>query len=826
MKILVIVESPAKVGKISKILNSQSDGNQYRVSATVGHILDLNKEKTIGVDLENNYAPDYVPHPLKRDVIAKLRKLKRETDQVWIASDLDQEGEFIGYSICHLLNLPLRRTKRIIFNEITQTAILRAVQNPTVLNYDLLDAQKTRRIADRLIGFLISPVARSINNKLSVGRVQTIMVKLVIDKEQEIAKFKQSLSYQTSGKFGQPNSLRAKLNYAFKEKDEVKQFLEDCGRPSTYFRVKGKSDRISKNNPSAPLITSTLQSLVSRSMGISPKKVLEIAQFLYQKGVISYPRTDCPKLPQEKMNECEKYIVDKYSKEYHQARVFNSKDKSAQEAHSCIYPTEIKKVNLPSGEFTASQQKVYHYIWLYTVGSQMPPSETRITQVEIEVVNRESQQPIRKEVFRAEHPELIFEGYQKIWGKTAETTSLDQIDNESDDGSPDSNAKTKIILQLKPGEELPMVEITSQQRVSTGPQPYNESSLVAQMKKIGVGRPSTLGEILSRVMDSKGFLYKDTKPGQKVSLTELKLLNGETKISEKQLESSLPSYRNCLYSTELGREINKFVDQYFSNIFNYQFTGELESKMKLIEQGEQRWVVVIDQLYKSFAPKLDQFPKWGKTDPNSSSTFSRKPKRQIGEYQGKPVFCYLGKFGAVIQVGDKEGEIVYHKLPDEFEIDTVKLEQVEQLFQIPRALGQLSDGRKVTLKRSKYGLYLDCGGKNYLVKEEMFQDFAESSSMESQLEKLSLDLIQTTIDQTEENRKVLRKVDNLEIRNGPYGPYFSYRQTFVGIPEGTKIEELTKEKMVQLYENKIKWKKSQSNQRGKANKPKISLKKK
>jgi DNA topoisomerase-1 len=849
MKYLVIVESPAKVSKIQKILSEANDGNQYQVAATVGHILSLNSEKTLGVDLADRYRPDYVPHPEKKDVIANIRALAKRVDKVIIASDLDQEGEFIGYSICHLVGIAETTTPRIIFNEITKNAILKAIKTQGQLDFNVLDAQKCRRISDRLIGFLITRAAKSINPKLTVGRVQTIMVKLVIDREKEIENFQKTLSYHTAGYFNstapQNNEIETRLSKVFDSHDDIESFLKICATPNTKFHVKSLTDKINSKNPPAPLITSTLQSLVSRSLGISPKEVMDTAQRLYQEGLISYPRTDCPKLPEEKMDECASFILNKYGEKYHERRVFKSTDQSAQEAHSCIYPTKIQVESLEQltkegnseFEYNSRMQRVYRFVWLYAVSSQMSPSETKVTKCTIEVVPEKSPPSTQKiPEFIAENHQLIFEGFQKVWGKTISRTE-DDDDNDSNIENPEEEEqeqntsqaqKNAAILSLKVGDLLKPSEIQSKQKAAQGPTPYNESNLITQMKRYGVGRPSTHGTILSQIMDdsTKGFLYKGNKPGEKLKIEILtwKPRADKTKIMMDETTVTQSAQKNRLYSTELGRAIDNFVNEYFSDIFNYGFTRKLESDMDKIEHGEANWYDVVDKLYKAFAPKLKQFPTWT-TKENAENNPARKPKREIGTHNQKNVYAYLGKFGPVLQIGeDSDADRQHIGLPKECNIETVTYEQIEYLFGFPYNLGTLSDGRTVLLKKSKHGLYLDCGSSakktekpvektsktstntekkaTYQVTEDMFAGYEPNAPMESQIKNIKFDLVESHIRAADTPKEYLRQINDIKIIKGKYGPYFIFNNKLVGIPKYHNVDIITYDECLQLYASK------------------------
>ena len=890
MKYLVVVESPAKVGKIQKILAEANDGNHYQLAATVGHILQLNKEKTLGVDVADRYRPDYVHIPDKRNIIADLRAMARRVDQVIIASDLDQEGEFIGYSICHVLGIPETTTPRIIFNEITKNAILKAIKTHGQLDFNVLDAQKCRAVSDRLIGFLITRAAKSINPKLTVGRVQTIMVKLVIDREKEMENFQKALSYHTTGLFtktpilfknnksdnsnksennksennksennksensnnnNKSNEIDTRLSRTFESHDDIERFMKVCVEPSTKFRVKSLSDKINSKSPPAPLITTTLQSLVSRSLGISPKDVMDTAQRLYQEGLISYPRTDCPKLPEEKMDECATWILAKYGDKYHERRVFKSNDQSAQEAHSCIYPTKIGVESLEEMskdsefKYDSRMQRVYRYIWLYTVSSQMSPSETKVTKCVIEVMpdgkqsdNKSNSNPD----FVADHQQLIFEGFQKVWGKTISRTEDDAEEDPAADGEEEENdqpvvQKNAAILLLKEGDMMTPLEVQSKQKAAQGPTPYTESTLITQMKRYGVGRPSTLGKILNDVMDDsiKGFVYKGNKPGEKM---KIEILTWRPKVDKVKIQTDhttvvQSAQKNRLYATELGRAIDNFVGEYFSDIFNYGFTRKLEGDMNKIEQGEMNWYDVVDKLYKAFHPKLKQFPTWV-TRENAEDNPARKPKREIGTRNDKKVYAYLGKFGPVLQVGeDTDPDRQHVGLPKESNVDKVTYEQIEYLFGFPYNLGTLTDGRKVQLKKSQHGLYLDCGNgnessnasasasakkkivmkssvtssatstkKTYQVTEDMFEGYDAGLQMEYQISKIKFDLVEDHIKTADTPKECLRQIKDIRIIKGKYGPYFIFNDKIVGIPKYHNVDIITYDECLQLYATK------------------------
>jgi len=548
---------------------------------------------------------------------------------------------------------------------------------------------------------------------------------------------------------------------------------------------------------------------------------MDTAQKLYQEGLISYPRTDCTKLPDEKMDECASFILSKYGEKFHERRVFKSNDQSAQEAHSCIYPTKVTVESLEQlskdseFEYDSRMQRVYRFVWLYTVSSQMSPSETKVTKCTIEVVPEKP--PVSPYEFIAENNQLVFEGFQKVWGKTRSRTEDDEDDPENPDESENDqqqSIKNAAILTLKVGDLLNPVVLQSKQKAAQGPTPYTESALITQLKRYGVGRPSTHGTILNEVIDKKGFLYKGNKPGEKLKIEMLtwKPKVDKTKIITDEMTVTQSAHKNRLYSTELGRAIDNFVNEYFSDIFNYGFTRKLESDMDKIEKGEANWYDVVDKLYKAFAPKLKQFSGWGGS---SKENPARKPKREIGLHNERNVYAYLGKFGPVLQIGeDTEDDKQYITLPKECNVETITYEEVEYLFGFPYNLGTLSDGRTVLLKKSQHGLYLDCGDKNtttstketkkptYQVTEDMFESYEPNEPMEKQIKKLKFDMIESHIQTADTPKECLRQIQDIKIIKGKYGPYFIFSGKLVGIPKYHNVDIITYDECLQLYASK------------------------
>lgn len=858
MKILVVVESPGKIDKLNKILNSQNDNNEYILVASCGHILSLNKEKTLGVDLENNYKPDYVPYPGKEHIIAKIRKIYKVCDAIWIASDMDQEGEFIGYSICSILKLDYTKIPRLLFDAIDKTTILNAIKNKTTLNQKILDAQQCRRIMDRLIGFKISAAAATVNQNLTVGRVQTIMVKLIIDREKEMKEFETSSQYTVFGNFvsagsssgsgnddsgndgsGNDEVIEAKLDTTFKTIEDTRKFMQDG--ISAHYTVQTVNSKISTKNPPEPLTTTTLQSLVSHRMNIPPKRVLAIAQNLYQRGVISYPRTDCPRLPTEKMKECETYITEQYGASYHKARVYASKDTADQEAHSCIYPTDITLRELTSvanhstehnssivaneddntvtsenddhamqsendkpkynGTWSEQDKRVYNYIWLYALSSQMAASKTEVTTVAIAMDNR-------AEKFVADYHKLVFPGYEKLWGKT------EAFLNTDDDTVDTTKEKTKNLAILSLDSATSLLKINSlmgEQKLIKGPAPYTQADLIKRMKTLGVGRPSTLGEILADIMEKK-FIIRTTPVGKKTHMNILtwtadnarddNACTDQGMIKTENKEIMIGNYSNRLYSTELGRAINEFVDKFFPEVFNYNFTRDLQNDMDKIEVGEQAWVQVVDKLYKMFEPKLAQFPRYRTHKDGANPGW--KPKRLLGKNgdgkdDDKNLYVFLAKYGQVIQIGeDNDADKKYVKLPLEFNLDTITLTQAQKIINtpIPLNLGHLSSGEEAIIKKGKYGLYVWTEKKNHKLTKDMFNEFDDSLPMEEQLTSLTLDSVEHAINKVDDGQMV----GNIKIIKGKFGPYFVWKNKNINIPNNCN---LTETELVNLAENKL-----------------------
>jgi DNA topoisomerase-1 len=719
MKILVIVESPNKIKKIQTILNERKDGNQYVVKATVGHILDLDKEKGgIGIDIDNDFTPKYTKIKSKTSVINDLKKTSKQCQETWIASDLDQEGEFIGYSICIILSLPMQLTKRLIFNEITKSAINHAVDNPVQLDQSLLNSQKCRRILDRLIGFQLSKVARQINNNISVGRVKTVMVKFVSDREKIRSDFEEECFFKLSGIFECSQlSLEAKCSTMFKSSPDVENYLKDVEDVTTITNIK---ETTLSEKPPEPFKTSTLQQEGAKRFGLTPKHVLGIAQKLYEQGLISYPRTDTTRLPEEKKAEIKSLIIDKYGIEYLSTEPSSKKDKKSgkntQGAHAGIFPTNLKNLSVDD----ELQNKIYRMIYNRAVASMMKPAQYHQVVSEFEY---------NKCKWVSTSKSLIFLGYLIVYGQKL-------------DIQPDKDSK-----KIKVGDEISITKIEGVQNW-TRPKPlYDNSSLLSEMEKHGIGRPSTWGQILDDVI-SKGFIIRRDLH-QPSSREQTKYIYSKQEIT-KNIEIYSPSpEKNKLIMSELGNAVVGFSQKYFDNLFNHEFTGELEKQLNSIEKDKCNWVDVIQGVYDSYLPNMNKLLS------DSSLTNNLKPK-----------------------------------------------------FFTPILLGEFESNDRIYLKKSKFGYFLfsETNG-NFPLKSEHFEPSLDDlNQAPDYVDSIDIDVIKKYITQPKEKKDTI-KLGKYQILYGPYGPFVKYGKTNVKIPDSfhDKLESVTIEQCEQWFSEKPKF---------------------
>ena len=604
-KNLVIVESPAKAKTIEKYL-----GKDFKVSSCYGHIRDLAKDDK-SIDKENGFKPTYIPSPDKKKVIKELKNLRKNSEKVYIATDNDREGEAIAWHLKEILDLDDNEYERIIFREITKNAILKSLENPTKIDMNLVNAQQARRVLDRLVGFEISPILwKKIKRGLSAGRVQSVAVKFVVDRENEINNFEAKSSFKTTANFMSVSdeSFTAELDKRFETIDEARKFLKDCTNKD--FIVSKVEKKPSKRSPSAPFTTSTLQQEASRKIGFSPSLTMSTAQRLYEAGHITYMRTDSVNLSDEALESAQKIINDNFGEKYHNKRVYKTKSKSAQEAHEAIRPTNLGNDNAGKSD---TEKKLYNLIWRRTLASQMAESIFERTIVKIQSVNNTE--------FKATGEVLIFDGFLKLY-------------NEIDDSS-------KLLPKLEEKSVLKTVKILSKEIFTKHPPRYSEASLIKKMEDSGIGRPSTFAETVRKIKERE-YVVKEERDGKIINSKELTLEN--TKISENVKEEKTGFEKNKIYPTNMGMFVTEFLNENFiSSFMDYSFTAKTENQLDQIAFNGKNWNDMLKEFYSGFSDLSNKVPEE-----------RYQLEKDLGEYEGKKLIARIAKFGPVIQIGEKE----------------------------------------------------------------------------------------------------------------------------------------------------------------------------
>ncbi|HET8855580.1 MAG TPA: type I DNA topoisomerase, partial [Salinimicrobium sp.] len=647
-KNLVIVESPAKAKTIEKFL-----GKDYKVASSFGHIADL-PTKELGVDTEGDFTPKYIVSKDKKDVVKKLKALAKEAEMVWLASDEDREGEAIAWHLAEELKLDKDKTRRIVFHEITKPAILRAIENPRGINYNLVNAQQARRVLDRLVGYELSPVLwRKVKGGLSAGRVQSVSVRLIVEREREIINFKPEASFRVDAEFisGQGKKFRAKLPKNFSSKTEAEQFLsQNIGAD---FKVADLSTKPAKKSPAPPFTTSTLQQEASRKLYFSVSKTMMLAQRLYEAGHITYMRTDSVNLSDEARKGAGAEIAKAYGEKYCKSRQFKGKAKGAQEAHEAIRPTHFENSSIRAER---DEQRLYELIWKRAIASQMSEARLERTQVKIEASTHNKQ-------FSASGEVLIFDGFLKVY--------LEGRDEEDEE-------QEGMLPALKTGEELENNYITATERFTRPPYRYTEASLVKKLEELGIGRPSTYAPTISTIQN-RNYIEKGSVEGNERKYVQL--IFDHDKINEKELTETVGSDKGKLVPTDVGMVVNDFLVNHFSNILDYNFTAKVEQDFDDIAEGNEEWTRMMKDFYSTFHPQVEDVAK--------------NADREVGERilgedpkTGKPVSVRLGKFGPMVQMGSVEDEEKpkFASLSPDQTLDSVTFDQAMALFELPKQL--------------------------------------------------------------------------------------------------------------------------------------------
>ena len=762
-KNLVIVESPAKAKTIEKFL-----GKDFKVMSSYGHIRDL-KKKEISID-DKTLEPEYEIPEEKVKLVEDLRGKAANAETVWLASDEDREGEAISWHLCEVLGLDKDKTNRIVFHEITKPAILDAIEHPRHINMDLVNAQQARRVLDRLVGFKLSPVLwRKVKPALSAGRVQSVAVRLIVEREREIQNFITEPYYSVSGVFaianpdGSASEVKAQLSKRFKTESEVIEFLEKC--KTTTFTVEAITKKPMKRTPAPPFTTSTLQQEAAHKLGYSVSQTMMIAQHLYESGRITYMRTDSVNLSQLCLNASKKEIIDLYGENYSKTRKYHTSSKGAQEAHEAIRPSYMEKSNI---EGSAQEKRLYELIWKRTIASQMADAEIEKTTITIKSDDIE-------EVFTAQGEVVKFDGFIKVY-------------RESSDDDESSEDYSHSLPAMKKGQELVRREILATERFSVGPQRYTEASLVHKMEELGIGRPSTYAPTISTIQQRE-YVMKGDKKGEErfYSIYQLK----GKQITQKTRKEMAGSDKGKLIPTDIGTVVNDFLMENFSEIMDYNFTAKVEQDFDKIAEGEEQWKDMMKQFYKSFEPTVEETM-------NSRQKF-KAGERLLGNdpKSGRPVYVKIGRFGPVVQIGSSEDKDkpLFAQLPKELSMETITLEEAVELFKLPRELGDF-EGSAVSVGAGRFGPYVK--------HENMFASLPKDADpMAITLEEAITLIQEKRRAEAAKHLKFFLEDPKLEIMNGLYGPYLSYDGKNYRLPKTMheNVKELTYAECMKVIED-------------------------
>ena len=749
---LVIVESPGKIGKLQKFL-----GKDYIVKSSIGHIRDL-QDKKLSVDIEHGFTPEYVIPADKKKVVAELKKIVGEVKTVWLASDEDREGEAISWHLYEVLGLKDKDTKRIVFHEITEEAILNAVKNPREINMDLVDAQQARRVLDRLVGFEVSPILwRKIQPKLSAGRVQSVALRLVVDREREIMAFNREAYYKTDAVFtpeGGNVKVNATLGTRFKTVEEARKFLEDCA--GAEFRVGNIDKKAATRCPAAPFTTSTMQQEAARKLRFPVNTTMRVAQSLYEKGLITYMRTDSTNLSKLALGASRDFIVKNFGENYSKTRQYHTTSKGAQEAHEAIRPTYIGNTSI---EGTPQEQKLYNLIWKRTIASQM--ADASLLNTNIKIVNDK-----REEKFAVQATQIVFDGFLKVY--------MESYDDQQDE-------EEVILPALNVGDRMIPQSFSSAGKFTTPPPRYSEASLVKKLEELGIGRPATYGTIISTLTTGRGYIVKGDKEGEKIPVTCLSMKNGI--ISESMKAEPVGAEKGKLLPQEIGMIVTDYLVKNFGNIMDYDFTANVENDFDKVAKGQLRWNKLIAEFYAPFHTKVE--------DVLESREYGSKVSRELGKdpSDGQPVVAKFGQYGPYIQKGEGENRQFAHLAPGQL-IESITLEEALKLFLLPRKVGSYN-GIDIIATKGKFGPYLKYGDRNTSLpkgKDPLTVTLEECIS-----------LIESISEKASANTPMLEFTESdIHVINGRYGPYIKHDGRNFKIPKGIDAATLTEEKCKEI----------------------------
>lgn len=759
---LVIVESPAKAKTIGQFL-----GKDFAVTSSMGHIRDLEK-KDFGIDIANNFTPKYIVSADKKKIVSELKKQAKEAQTVWIASDEDREGEAIAWHLKEVLNLDEGKTRRIVFHEITKEAILNAVNHPRPIDINLVNAQQARRVLDRIVGFEVSPVLwKKVKPSLSAGRVQSVAVRLIVEREREIFNFQSQSAFRVSAVFLVPDAtgnvveLKAELNKRFDTKNEAAAFLERCR--TAEFTIGDIVNKPSKRSPAAPFTTSTLQQEASRKLGFSVSQTMSVAQRLYEEGKITYMRTDSVNLSSLALNTAKAKIISLHGEKYVKIRQYKTKSKGAQEAHEAIRPTYIDQEEVGG---SAQEKRLYDLIWKRTIASQMADAELERTTISIKVSNS-------PEVFQATGEVIRFDGFLKVY--------TESTDNEEENG----DSKT-LLPKVNVNQELRADSILATERFSQKPPRYTEASLVKKLEEQGIGRPSTYAPIITTIQN-RGYVVREDRPGIEREYIQLALKHN--KVSEKIKTENTGAEKSKLFPTDIGMIVNDFLVKYFKKIMDYNFTARVEVNLDEIADGKRIWNEVIEEFYRPFHKSVE-----------SALELSERTKgeRLLGDdpVSGKPVYVKIGRFGPVAQLGEstENGEKPqFASMRSGQILETITLEEALELFKLPREIGEY-ENKKVSVAIGRFGPYIRHDNQFVSLQKE---DDPYSVDLERAIELIGL--------KREKDSKALVKTfdeePELKILNGRWGPYLSYKKKNFKLPKGTDAEKMTLEDCMKVIKD-------------------------
>lgn len=762
---LVIVESPAKAKTIEKFL-----GKDFKVVSSFGHIRDLSK-KNLGIDVENDFTPVYEIPKEKSKVVAELRKAASSAKNIWIASDEDREGEAIAWHLTNVLNLDLSTTKRIVFHEITKEAISNAIESPRLVDMNLVNSQQARRVLDRLVGFEISPVLwKKVQPSLSAGRVQSVAVRLIVEREREIIAFRTESSFRVTAVFivrgpeGENAVIKAESTKRFTDENEAVKFLELC--TSADFTVANVSIKPGTRSPAPPFTTSTLQQEAYRKLGFSVAQTMAVAQKLYEAGRITYMRTDSTNLSKLALSKSREVIIAEFGENYSKTRQFQTRSKGAQEAHEAIRPAYLDN---PSTTGNQNEKKLYELIWKRTIASQMADARIEKTTITIDMNNS----PV---TFQANGEVVKFDGFLRVYAESSDQENGDE--------------ERYVIPPVVRGMPLANDTVTATQKYTTPPPRYTEASLVKKLEELGIGRPSTYAPTISTIQN-RGYVSREDRPGEKRNIKIFTLQKG--KISSSVKQEITGKEKSKLFPQDIGMIVNDFLIENFKDIVDFHFTAEVEEQFDEIADGNLKWTNMLEKFYSPFHKTV-------------TSTLEKKEKRTGGRFlgnhpeTGEPVTVRMGRFGPVAQIGEtgNSEKPRFASLTKNQLLETITLEEALDLFRLPRSLGEHESGEMV-VGIGKFGPYVRYKGKFYSLKKGL--DDPYSLSLERAIE-----IIQEKNET--DKQKVIRDFDDIKVLKGRYGPYLVKDKQNYRLPKGADAEKLTREDCIAIIEKNSKSKSS------------------